>query len=106
MQHAGSASGGILYRFVGRHVLDVLGVHGFLAVRRHEDFCCFVVIAVGTLVERTLRADQVYLLTGTPMTNRPRDLYNLLRCVGHPAARRKWAAVQWCSAMSIPIAIC
>jgi SWI/SNF-related matrix-associated actin-dependent regulator 1 of chromatin subfamily A len=29
----------------------------------------------------------VYLLTGTPMTNRPRDLYNLLRCVGHPAAR-------------------
>jgi SWI/SNF-related matrix-associated actin-dependent regulator 1 of chromatin subfamily A len=31
--------------------------------------------------------DHVYLLTGTPMTNRPRDLYNLLRCVGHPAAR-------------------
>lgn len=30
---------------------------------------------------------QVHLLTGTPMTNRPRDLYNLLRCVGHPAAR-------------------
>jgi SWI/SNF-related matrix-associated actin-dependent regulator 1 of chromatin subfamily A len=30
---------------------------------------------------------QVYLLTGTPMTNRPRDLYNLLRCVGHPASR-------------------
>ena len=29
----------------------------------------------------------VFLLTGTPMTNRPRDLYNLLRCVGHPAAR-------------------
>src|SRR6476659_9111128 len=30
---------------------------------------------------------QVYLLTGTPLTNRPRDLFNLLRCVGHPAAR-------------------
>ena len=30
---------------------------------------------------------QVYLLTGTPMTNRPRDLFNLLRCVGHPAVR-------------------
>jgi SWI/SNF-related matrix-associated actin-dependent regulator 1 of chromatin subfamily A len=30
---------------------------------------------------------QVYLLTGTPMTNRPRDLYNLLRCVGHPSTR-------------------
>jgi SWI/SNF-related matrix-associated actin-dependent regulator 1 of chromatin subfamily A len=29
----------------------------------------------------------VFLLTGTPMTNRPRDLFNLLRCVAHPAAR-------------------
>ena len=31
--------------------------------------------------------DFVFLLTGTPMTNRPKDLFNLLRCVGHPAAR-------------------
>jgi SWI/SNF-related matrix-associated actin-dependent regulator 1 of chromatin subfamily A len=31
--------------------------------------------------------DYVFLLTGTPMTSRPRDLFNLLRCVGHPAAR-------------------
>jgi SWI/SNF-related matrix-associated actin-dependent regulator 1 of chromatin subfamily A len=31
--------------------------------------------------------EYVFLLTGTPMTNRPRDLFNLLRCVGHPAAR-------------------
>ncbi len=30
---------------------------------------------------------QVYLLTGTPMTNRPRDLFNLLRAVGHPSAK-------------------
>lgn len=29
---------------------------------------------------------QVYLLTGTPLTNRPRDLFNLLRAVDHPAA--------------------
>ena len=29
----------------------------------------------------------VFLLTGTPMPNRPRDLFNLLRAVGHPAAR-------------------
>src|SRR6476661_5395929 len=34
-----------------------------------------------------IRPRQVYLLTGTPLTNRPRDLFNLLRCVGHPAAR-------------------
>lgn len=31
--------------------------------------------------------DFVFLLTGTPITNRPRDAFNLLRCVGHPAAR-------------------
>jgi SWI/SNF-related matrix-associated actin-dependent regulator 1 of chromatin subfamily A len=31
--------------------------------------------------------DLVFLLTGTPMTSRPKDLFNLLRCVGHPAAR-------------------
>jgi SNF2 family DNA or RNA helicase len=29
----------------------------------------------------------VFLLTGTPMPNRPRDLFNLLRAVGHPSAR-------------------
>lgn len=29
----------------------------------------------------------LFLLTGTPMTSRPKDLFNLLRCVGHPAAR-------------------
>ena len=27
--------------------------------------------------------EYVFLLTGTPMTNRPKDLFNLLRCVGH-----------------------
>jgi SWI/SNF-related matrix-associated actin-dependent regulator of chromatin subfamily A-like protein 1 len=31
--------------------------------------------------------DYVFLLTGTPMTNRPKDLFNLFRCVGHPSAR-------------------
>jgi SWI/SNF-related matrix-associated actin-dependent regulator 1 of chromatin subfamily A len=31
--------------------------------------------------------EYVFLLTGTPMTSRPRDLFNLLRCVGHPATR-------------------
>ena len=29
----------------------------------------------------------VYLLTGTPMVNRPRDLFHLLEIVGHPLAR-------------------
>jgi SNF2 family DNA or RNA helicase len=30
---------------------------------------------------------QVYLLTGTTMPNRPGDLFNLLRAVGHPDSR-------------------
>ena len=34
-----------------------------------------------------LGPDYVFLLTGTPMTSRPRDLFNLFRCVGHPSAR-------------------
>ena len=41
----------------------------------------------------------VFLLTGTPMPNRPRDLFNLLRAVGHPAARSFIAfARQYCGA--------
>jgi SNF2 family DNA or RNA helicase len=40
--------------------------------------------------EATHRADDepaVYLLTGTPLTNRPRDLFVLLQLVGHPLGR-------------------
>src|SRR6476469_5100253 len=39
------------------------------------------------MCEPVIGPRQVYLLTGTPLTNRPRDLFNLLRCVGRPAAR-------------------
>jgi SWI/SNF-related matrix-associated actin-dependent regulator 1 of chromatin subfamily A len=42
---------------------------------------------------------QVYLLTGTPLTNRPRDLFNLLRAVGHPSAKSFLSfAKQYCGA--------
>ena len=41
----------------------------------------------------------VFLLTGTPMPNRPRDLFNLLRAVGHPSARSFLSfARQYCGA--------
>src|SRR6185295_12992549 len=33
------------------------------------------------------REPAVYLLTGTPLTNRPRDLFVLLQLVGHPLGR-------------------
>jgi hypothetical protein len=41
---------------VRRHGLNVGRVHWFCAVRRHEDLHRFVVIAIGTVVERTLCA--------------------------------------------------
>ena len=40
----------------------------------------------------------VYLLTGTPMPSRPRNLFNLLRAAGHPAARSFLSFVRYCGA--------
>ena len=49
---------------------------------------CFKLLGVSDNArEEVTGPPQVYLLTGTPMTNRTRDLFNLLRCVGHPSAR-------------------
>ena len=42
----------------------------------------------------------VYLLTGTPMTSRPRDLFNLLRAVRHPLGRSFYSyAKRYCAAV-------
>ena len=49
---------------------------------------CLKLLGVSNDVRAALIGPRrVYLLTGTPVTNRPRDLFNLLRCVGHPSAR-------------------
>ena len=40
-----------------------------------------------------------YLLTGTPMTNRPRDLFNLLKGIGHPLSNSFFGyAKRYCAA--------
>jgi SWI/SNF-related matrix-associated actin-dependent regulator of chromatin subfamily A-like protein 1 len=61
---------------------------------------CLKLLGVGdTAKSPVLGPDFVFLLTGTPLTNRPRDLFNLLRCVGHPAARSFLSfAKQYCDA--------
>ncbi len=41
----------------------------------------------------------VYLLTGTPMMNRPRDLFNLLKAIDHPSAKSFFSfAKRYCAA--------
>jgi SWI/SNF-related matrix-associated actin-dependent regulator 1 of chromatin subfamily A len=52
---------------------------------------------VGAEGERDPRA--VYLLTGTPMTSRPRDLFNLLKALRHPLSRSFYSfARRYCGA--------
>ncbi|HZM95940.1 MAG TPA: SNF2-related protein [Vicinamibacterales bacterium] len=41
----------------------------------------------GRAAAKATKEPPVYLLTGTPMTNRPRDLFVLLQLVGHPLGR-------------------
>jgi SWI/SNF-related matrix-associated actin-dependent regulator 1 of chromatin subfamily A len=46
------------------------------------------------------REPAVYLLTGTPLTNRPRDLFVLLQLVGHPLGRSFLSfAKRYCAAV-------
>jgi SWI/SNF-related matrix-associated actin-dependent regulator 1 of chromatin subfamily A len=54
---------------------------------------------LGVLAGSTAGPDHVYLLTGTPMANRPRDLFNLLKAVRHPLANSFYRyAKRYCAA--------
>lgn len=57
-------------------------------------------LGVHTSGKRPVQEPQVvYLLTGTPMSNRPRELFNLLKAVRHPLARNfVWYAKRYCDA--------
>ncbi len=44
-----------------------------------------------------MHADRVFMLSGTPITNRVSDLFNLLRAIGHPLGRNfKYFANRYC----------
>ncbi len=56
-------------------------------------------LGVGKGAPSTCDPEVAYLLTGTPMSNRPRDLFNLLQAVRHPLASSFYHfARQYCAA--------
>jgi SWI/SNF-related matrix-associated actin-dependent regulator 1 of chromatin subfamily A len=57
------------------------------------------VLRLAGLGDSAHEPEVVYLLTGTPMTNRPRDLFNLLKAVRHPLATSFYSyAKRYCAA--------
>jgi SWI/SNF-related matrix-associated actin-dependent regulator 1 of chromatin subfamily A len=87
----------INYDLLGRHTsrLHDVGWAGIILDEAHfiknaskrTSHCLKLLGVQGDAKAPHIGPSLVFLLTGTPMTNRPRDLFNLLRCVGHPAAR-------------------
>ena len=56
-------------------------------------------LGVGTGRAPAAEPEAAYLLTGTPMSSRPRDLFNLLKAVRHPLATSFYSyATQYCAA--------
>ena len=83
----------ILSKHAGRlHAIDWAGVildeAHFIKNASKRTTHCLKLLGVQAEAKAALIGPEfVFLLTGTPMTNRPKDLFNLFRCVGHPASR-------------------
>jgi len=85
------------YDLLGKHAerLHAIGWVGVILDEAHfiknnskRTTHCLKLLGVQDVAKAPLLGpNYVFLLTGTPMTSRPRDLFNLLRCVGHPSAR-------------------
>lgn len=74
------------------HAIDWAGIildeaHFIRNASKRTSHCLKLLGVQGEARAALIGPDYVFLLTGTPMTNRPKDLFNLFRCVGHPAAR-------------------
>ncbi|MFZ9018020.1 MAG: DEAD/DEAH box helicase [Ilumatobacteraceae bacterium] len=90
------------YDRLNRHVDDLAAV-GFPVVIIDE---AHAIKNDSARTKRTLRLvspggpDAVYLLTGTPITNRPRDLFNLLKAIDHPLGKSFYRyAKRYCNAV-------
>jgi SWI/SNF-related matrix-associated actin-dependent regulator of chromatin subfamily A-like protein 1 len=83
------------YDILGRHVDAVAPVHWAGLVfdeahylKNHTSARSKVAREIASSAAALSKRDlPVYLLTGTPLTNRPRDLFVLLQLVGHPLGR-------------------
>ena len=83
------------YDILGRHV-DAIGTVPWAALifdeahylKNHTSARSKLAREIaGNAAAMATREPPVYLLTGTPLTNRPRDLFVLLQLVGHPLGR-------------------
>jgi hypothetical protein len=83
----GLRSGEYLGRYVGWAGVILDEAHFIKNASKRTSHCLKLLGVQGDAKAAPIGPSLVFLLTGTPMTNRTRDLFNLLRCVGHPAAR-------------------
>lgn len=83
------------YDLLGRHEADLLSTPwaGILVDEAHyvkndsqRTARLLRMLGVGSGKAPVAEPEVIYLLTGTPMGNRPRDLFNLLKAVRHPLA--------------------
>lgn len=76
------------YTILSRFVLDILkNCNNFSLVGDEAHYIKNASKRTEAFLKLAKRADRVYLLTGSPMINRPIDLYNLLRAVKHKIVR-------------------
>jgi hypothetical protein len=72
---------------VGRRVLDE--AHFIKNANARTSHCLKLLGVQNEAKAPLLGPELVFLLTGTPMANRPRDLFNLLRCVAPSGSLRE-----------------
>jgi SWI/SNF-related matrix-associated actin-dependent regulator 1 of chromatin subfamily A len=92
----------INYDILGKHLERLKGMYDTVIVDEAHYIKDESTIRSKAVLEVVSNAERVYLLTGTPMLNRPIELYPLLQAVEHPLGKKgmKTAyAVRYCGAV-------